>query len=180
MKLKEENIFSIENRKSFWIIIDNMYAKEEEKNRGFICINCGKWVPINPYKKTLNRNHCPHCLWSKHVDSAIAGDRMSVCNTGMRPIGLTFKNSRTDKWGGEVQNELMLIHECVRCKKISINRILTDDDPKEILNVFEKGIQMDQDKKQELEIIDIKVLGEESREEVKKQMFGNFQGSALR
>ncbi|MBW6441794.1 RNHCP domain-containing protein [Patescibacteria group bacterium] len=150
-----------------------MNAKEEEKNRGFVCINCGKWVPISPFTKTLNRNHCPHCLWSKHVDSAIAGDRMSVCNTGMKPIGLNFKNSRTDKWGGEVQNELMLIHQCIRCQKISINRVLAEDNSSEIIRAYEEGLKLDGEMKKKLGINNINVLSEENREEVETQIFGN-------
>jgi DNA-directed RNA polymerase subunit RPC12/RpoP len=150
-----------------------MNLKEEEKNKGFICVNCGKWVTVNPHNKTLNRNHCPYCLWSKHVDKSIAGDRMESCNSGMKPIGLTIKTPRVDKWGIEVKGELMLIHECVRCGKITINRLLAEDDKGEIMNVFELGKLMDEKKKNDLMNSDIFVLQEKDRAEVEHQIFGN-------
>jgi len=149
-----------------------MNIKEEERNRGFICINCKKWVVVNKYNDTENRNHCPYCLWSKHVDNIMTGDRMSSCNSGMRPIGLTIKIPRINKWGVEVKGEVMIIHECVSCGKISINRVLAQDNEKEIINVFRYGIKLDDEKKKKLENQNIKVLGENDREEVEKQIFG--------
>lgn len=150
-----------------------MNLKQEEKNKGFVCINCQKWVPISSINKTINRNHCPHCLWSKHVDENVAGDRMASCNTGMRPIGLTTKISRVDKWGQEVRGEVMIIHECNRCEKISLNRILAEDASSEIIKVFETGIEMDEKKKEELMKKDIFVLEEKDRKELERQIFGN-------
>ncbi len=150
----------------------DMNPKEEEKNKGFICINCKKWVPISKYDNTVNRNHCPYCLWSKHVDHATAGDRMSSCNSGMKPIGLTIKNPRVNKWEMKIKGELMLIHECLSCRKISINRILAQDDEKEIMNVFENGIKLDSKKKGQLKEQEVTVLEERDREEVEKQIFG--------
>jgi DNA-directed RNA polymerase subunit RPC12/RpoP len=150
-----------------------MNLKEEEKNKGFICINCGKWIRVSPHDKTTNRNHCPYCLWSKHVDRSVAGDRMASCNSGMKPIGLTFKSPRVNKWGGEVRGELMIIHKCVRCGKISINRILAEDNPDEIMKVFELGEKIDEEQKKKLENGGIGVLENKDREEVKTQVFGN-------
>jgi DNA-directed RNA polymerase subunit RPC12/RpoP len=149
-----------------------MNTKQEEKNNGFVCINCQKWVLISSQRNTLNRNHCPHCLWSKHVDEKVAGDRMASCNTGMRPIGLTTKTARIDKWGQEIKGEIMIIHECNRCGKISLNRILAEDESSEVIKVFETGIKMDGDKKEELKKKDIVVLEEKNREEIEKQIFG--------
>lgn len=151
----------------------SMNKIDEELKKGFTCINCGKWTNVNKYNDTVNKNHCPHCLWSKHVDDNIAGDRMSSCNSGMKPIGLTIKKPRVDKYGVEVKGEVMIIHECTKCEKISINRILGEDSQTEIMNVFEKGMAMDKEKKNRLKKIDIVVLSEEDREEVKKQIFGN-------
>ncbi len=150
-----------------------MNIKEEEKNKGFVCINCGKWIRVNPYNNTVNRNHCPYCLWSKHVDNTVAGDRMSSCNTGMKPVGLTIKKPRVDKWGVEVKGELMLIHECVKCGKISINRILAEDNQNEIMKVFDIGLNMNEITEQKVVNSDINVLSESDREEVEKQVFGN-------
>ena len=150
-----------------------MNLKEEEQNRGFSCINCRKWIPVSKHNNTVNRNHCPHCLWSKHVDKTLAGDRLASCNSGMKPIGLTIKTPRIDKWGVEVKGEVMIVHECVACGKISINRILSQDLPEEIMSAFEASKNMDLEQKEKLKKDEIIVLEEQDREEVKKQIFGN-------
>jgi len=46
----------------------------------FNCAHCGAVVHGNGYT-----NHCPHCLWSKHVDNN-PGDRASTCHGMMKPI----------------------------------------------------------------------------------------------
>lgn len=38
-------------------------------------------------------DHCPQCLWSKHVDISLS-DRLSKCNGLMEPIGITVKNDK--------------------------------------------------------------------------------------
>ncbi len=81
----------------------------------FNCRNCGKKVS-NLAWGTKNRNHCPHCLHSLHVDN-IVGDRLSKCGGLMKPIGKTLK-----KDGEEV-----LVHECVKCGEIRKNRVAGDD-----------------------------------------------------
>jgi len=85
-----------------------------------------------------NRNHCPYCLWSCHLDLYAAGDRLSACKGQMRPIGLTLKMGR-NKYRRESGGELMLIHQCVDCGTLSINRIAADDDAGTILEIFESS-----------------------------------------
>jgi len=93
----------------------------------------------------------------------------------MKPIGLTFKHEGVDKYGIPRQGELMLIHECVNCGKISINRIAGDDNPEAILKVFEESQGLDPEKRSQLERDDIEVLSRELREEILTQLFGkNF------
>ena len=149
-----------------------MNIKEEEKMGGFICENCKKWVPINKFINTVNRNHCPNCLWSKHVDHNVPGDRMSSCKGRMKPIGLSIKNSRTDKWGKEIRGELMVVHECTICGATSINRILTEDEQEEIMKVFEIGVNLNENQKKKLNNQRIAVLGIQDKDEVQKQIFG--------
>jgi hypothetical protein len=88
-----------------------------------------------------NRNHCPYCLWSSHLDLFAAGDRLSACKAPMKPIGLTLKKSR-NKYQREPHGELMLIHECVECKTLSINRIAADDDSATILAIFQESLAL--------------------------------------
>jgi len=44
----------------------------------------------------------------------------------MRPIGLTYK--RTRKKYGDQRGEMMLVHLCMDCGKVSLNRVAADDD----------------------------------------------------
>ncbi|MGE5378683.1 MAG: RNHCP domain-containing protein [Bacteroidota bacterium] len=87
-----------------------------------------------------NRNHCPYCLWSCHLDLYAAGDRLSACKGQMKPIGLTLKLGR-NKYRCESGGELMLIHQCVDCRSLSINRIAADDVASTILDVFRSSIE---------------------------------------
>lgn len=103
---------------------------------GFRCGRCGSRVSIAPQLSgVINRNHCPYCLWSKHLDLFQPGDRLSACKALMRPVGVAVKISR--KRYGSDRGELMLAHLCLDCGKVSLNRIAADDDAQEILNVFE-------------------------------------------
>lgn len=91
----------------------------------FKCVNCYKQISFSKNIGTANRNHCPFCLWSLHVDLKIPGDRKSNCHGLMKPTALAFKKD----------SEIMLVHECQKCGKVSINRIAGDDDPNEILKI---------------------------------------------
>ena len=88
-----------------------------------------------------NRNHCPYCLWSCHLDLYASGDRLSACKAQMKPIGLTMKKGR-NKYQREPRGELMLVHECTGCKTLSINRIAADDDPGTVMAVFEESLRL--------------------------------------
>ena len=88
-----------------------------------------------------NRNHCPYCLWSFHLDLFAAGDRLSACKGPMKPTGLTIKKGR-NRYQSKSRGELMLIHECIECKALSINRIAADDDPGTIMEVFQTSLTL--------------------------------------
>jgi hypothetical protein len=144
----------------------------ETRNGGFKCSHCRQWVLLSEFMGTEHRNHCPFCLWSKHVDLEKSGDRKSDCQGGMKPIGLTFKQEGTDKWGKVKQGELMLVHLCQKCDKISINRIAADDDPQEILRVWEVSKHLSQDLLSRLAKEEIKILTPDEEEEIRAQLFG--------
>lgn len=52
----------------------------------FICGNCGFRVEGDGYT-----DHCPKCLWGKHVDEEIPGDRASDCGGLMEPVKTEYK-----------------------------------------------------------------------------------------
>ena len=106
----------------------------------FKCANCHNIVSAAHILSGVNnRNHCPYCLWSCHLDLFAAGDRLSACKGQMKPIGLTMKKGR-NKYRLESRGELMLIHECIECKSLSINRIAADDDPESVMEIFHESL----------------------------------------
>jgi len=66
----------------------------------FVCEKCGQKVKGDGYT-----NHCPSCLWSKHVDDQIPGDRASYCQGLMKPIGVLVKRGEITK----------IEHKCQKC-----------------------------------------------------------------
>ena len=115
-----------------------------EQKGGFTCSHCRGWVVINEYIGTANRNHCNMCLWSKHVDEK-KGDRKALCQAGMKPIGLTFRIEGINRRG-----EIMLIHDCAHCQKLSINRLAADDCQTSIMAIFEASSRLSPVVKQRL------------------------------
>lgn len=87
----------------------------------------------------------------------------------MGPIGLTFKKIRPDKYSKERKGELMLVHRCQKCGKISINRLASDDDPKEVLKTFEKSFLINF--RPEVEKEGIRLLSEEDKNQIERQLF---------
>lgn len=140
----------------------------------FICLNCQKLVSESAIG-TKNRNHCPFCLWSKHVDKKTAGDRASKCLGPMQPIGLTFKHEGFDKYTGKPkQGEIMVVHLCTSCGKININRIAGDDDIKKILDLVNKPPRLSHEVVNELEKQTISLLTKNDSLEMTKQLFGKL------
>ena len=90
------------------------------RDESFICENCGKQV------NTLNytaRDHCPFCLYSKHIDIN-PGDRLNNCLGLLKPIGVEkFKNT------------YKIIYKCNKCKKEHKNIIANDDNIDEIIKL---------------------------------------------
>lgn len=140
--------------------------KREYKAGGFRCSHCKQFVVINDIMGTANRNHCNWCFWSKHVDET-KGDRRASCNGGMEPIGLTFKHEGYNRIG-----EIMLIHLCSSCQKISINRIARDDPESKILEVFKQSFILSDEIKSRLMRNDIYLLTQADNEELRVQLFG--------
>lgn len=139
----------------------------------FICSHCQKQISTDNLYGSNHRNHCPYCLWSLHKDEKWPGDRVSPCQKEMEPIALTFKHEGLDKFTGKPkQGEILLIHHCLGCGKISINRVAGDDKPEEILKIFEKSITLSPEIKSKLEEQNIRILGEPDEAEIKTQLYG--------
>jgi hypothetical protein len=148
--------------------------KDFRRVKDFKCIHCHGYV----YGESLlsgvsNRNHCPHCLWSKHLDLDQAGDRLSACKAGMQPVGLALKRSRK-KYSREQSGELMLIHHCTGCGSVSINRIAADDDAERIYALFDDSLRIDDNYRAGLAARGVLVLGAEDRSLVSRRLFGEI------
>ena len=108
----------------------------------FKCAHCHVIVSSAPLLSGVNnRNHCPYCLWSCHLDLYAAGDRLSACKGPMKPIGLTMKIGR-NKYRRDSRGELMLVHQCTECRVLSINRIAADDDSETVMTIFEESLSL--------------------------------------
>ena len=139
---------------------------------GFRCVHCNGFVTLDPgFSGVQNRNHCPYCLWSRHLDLYGAGDRLSACKAAMEPIGLTIKITR-NKYGPG-RGELMLVHACKACGAFSINRIAADDDPRTIFAVYESSIQMAGTFQERLDADGIHLLGKDDNSQIRLQLFGD-------
>ena len=79
-----------------------------KNDNSFICEHCGKEVLPLGYS---SRNHCPFCLWSKHLDIN-PGDRASECGGLMEPV-----SAEPDPKKGYV-----IIHKCTKCGEYHRNR----------------------------------------------------------
>ncbi|MDD3284759.1 MAG: RNHCP domain-containing protein [Patescibacteria group bacterium] len=95
--------------------------KRFTRNReDFTCEYCGKSVAGNGYT-----NHCPSCLYSKHVDNN-PGDRENKCGGLMEPIDVEVKSMH-----------YVITHKCIKCHKEKRNRSSKDDSIDAILEIMQ-------------------------------------------
>ena len=83
-----------------------------EIDEEFVCENCGCSVDKLNYTA---RDHCPNCLYSKHVD-IMPGDRNNNCLGMMKPIGIE-----------KYKNTYKIIYKCSKCSQIHKNVMANDD-----------------------------------------------------
>ena len=79
------------------------------ENAGFRCGHCGR--NVEPQADGSYRNHCPFCLYSKHVDMK-PGDRQCDCGGLMEPVRLR-----------QSAKGLHIEHRCLKCGVVRVNRI---------------------------------------------------------
>lgn len=87
----------------------------------FVCEHCGTNVVGDGYT-----NHCPSCLWSKHVD-VNPGDRAATCGAMMEPISVEGK-------GGEY----IIQHRCQACAHTRPNRTRPEDDFATVIQIAQR------------------------------------------
>lgn len=90
----------------------------------FICENCNKEVSKLNYTA---RDHCPYCLYSKHVD-IMPGDRENTCMGLLKPISIEkFKDT------------YKIIYKCNKCNQLHKN-IMANDDNMDLIIELSKNI----------------------------------------
>ncbi|RJR14454.1 RNHCP domain-containing protein [Candidatus Parcubacteria bacterium] len=87
----------------------------------FVCEHCGFEV-----KGTGYTNHCPECLYSKHVDVE-PGDRREACCGMMEPVKIE---------GGTP--EYSILHKCTVCGAERRNKV-SDKDSVDAITRIAKG-----------------------------------------
>src|SRR5947209_7954335 len=90
----------------------------------FKCRHCHRFV-CPPASGGHHRNHCPYCLYSRHVDDRKPGDRMSSCGCSMEPVA-HFQRPN---------GEYVIVHHCHGCDFERFNRIAADDDFDRVLSL---------------------------------------------
>lgn len=141
---------------------------------GFTCMACKQIISSDPlYSGVNNRNHCPYCLISKHVDLYRSGDRLNACRSRMTPVGLTWKRTK-NKYGSGL-GELMIVHRCDGCHQFSINRIAADDCSDSIQQLFHDSIHLPEVDLCELIDLGIELVKPDHKSEIQACLFGNFQ-----
>lgn len=90
------------------------------KDDAFICSHCKK--EVLPLKYSA-RDHCPYCLYSKHVD-LFPGDRKNPCKGLLVPIGIE-----------KYRDTYKILYRCNRCKETHKNIIAKDDDMEKVIEL---------------------------------------------
>lgn len=116
------------NRENKKTSFEKGYYKTHACNESFTCQVCGRLV-TSEGAGTEHRNHCPYCLYSKHLDIE-PGDRAADCGGAMEPIAVWVRK------GGE----WALIHRCRICGALSSNRVAADDNPVKLLSLAMKPV----------------------------------------
>ena len=66
----------------------------------------------------------------------------------------------------------MLVHLCIKCGKININRIAADDNTEKILEVLDISKALDQEILEKLKQNDIELLTDKDLLQIRTQLFG--------
>jgi len=88
----------------------SFFKKFQKNKEDFTCEKCGKEVVGGGYT-----NHCPECLYSKHVD-VNPGDRQASCGWLMAPVTVTLE-----------QGGFVITHRCEKCQFEKKNKMAEND-----------------------------------------------------
>lgn len=66
----------------------------------------------------------------------------------------------------------MIVHHCLSCSKVSINRLALDDNPDTTFELFEQSKILESEIRIQLKAQNIQILTEKDEEKVRSQLFG--------
>lgn len=98
--------------------------KVAEGRESFKCGHCRAFIGPT-VSGGRHRNHCPLCLFSRHVDLGMPGDRRCDCRSLMEPIGLATRRN----------GEQVIVHRCLGCAVERVCRVAADDHPLTIMRL---------------------------------------------
>lgn len=91
------------------------------RQEAFCCQSCGE--EVTPLAEGTYRDHCPRCLFGKHVD-VNPGDRAADCGGALEPVGLVGRIGREQ-----------ILYRCCACGAERRNRPAPDDDPDRLVEL---------------------------------------------
>ncbi|MFH1451287.1 MAG: RNHCP domain-containing protein [bacterium] len=103
----------------------------QKRIEDFNCAHCGNLV-----KGTGYTDHCPKCLWSRHID-ILPGDRNADCGGMMKPIGITVKNSN-----------YIIYYQCEKCGYKYRVKSAPDDNSEELIELVSQSSKQWQSKRE--------------------------------
>ena len=101
-----------------------MTKKFIKRVEDFVCEACGTKIQGTGYT-----NHCPKCLFGKHVDIN-PGDRKNRCLGLMEPIRIEA-----------TRKGYIIVHKCLKCGAVKRNKSSPNDSFESILAVSKKTAQ---------------------------------------
>jgi len=103
---------------------ENLDKKFQKRVENFVCEKCGHSIEGTGYT-----DHCPDCLWSRHVD-VNPGDRKSKCKGMMEPVGIEIR-------GGEN----IIYYRCTECGYEHRVKAAPDDNFDKLIELSSKPLE---------------------------------------
>jgi hypothetical protein len=97
----------------------------------------------------------------------------------MQPIGLTLKTGKVNRYAKEISGEIMLVHYCLACGRISCNRIAGDDNACAVIRLLNEPLEMEPDLMGEISAWNISLLTLSDEDMVTRALFGNAYSSFI-
>src|SRR5579864_7908145 len=117
MRTSRKKLLRLDKKATYWNTLGDSEEESDERpdyrrkprykqpsDEVFKCRHCHRFVCPLP-SGGHHRNHCPFCLFSRHVDDRKPGDRMSECGSSMEPVG-SFQRPN---------GEYVIVHCCLDC-----------------------------------------------------------------